>query len=139
MNINSRFLPQSYLIAVRKGIPPPKTCSNIPMDRKRLKQRRLRGDLIETYKILTRKEDLDPEIFFKYSTTGNLHSSNSIKLFKPRTKLKVRQNFFSQKVIDYWNALPEHAVKAPSTNSFKARLDKNWKAKKWDDIKANCR
>ena len=109
------------------------------LDMPSLEQRRLRGDLIETYKILTRKEDLDPEIFFKYSTTGNLRGSNSMKLFKPRTKMKVRQNFFSQRVIDYWNALPEYVVKAPSTNSFKARLDKHWKAKKWDDIKANRR
>ena len=109
------------------------------LDMPSLEQRRLRGDLIETYKILTRKEDLKPEIFFKYSTTGNLRGSNSMKLFKPRTKMKVRQNFFSQRVIDYWNALPEYVVKAPSTNSFKARLDKHWKAKKWDDIKANRR
>ena len=42
-------------------------------------------------------------------------------------------------IIDYWNALPDYVVKAPSTNSFKARLDKHWKAKKWDDIKANRR
>ena len=107
------------------------------LDIPRLEQRRLRGDLIKTYKILTKKEDLYPEIFFRYSTTGNLcRGSNSMKLFRPRTKLKSRQNFFSQRVIDYWNALSEYVVKAPSTNSFKARLDKHWEAKKWDDIKA---
>ena len=37
-----------------------------------LEERRLRGDLIETDKIPTRKEDLDTEAFFKYSTTGDL-------------------------------------------------------------------
>ena len=68
-------------------------------------QRRFRGDLIETYKIMMRREDLDPEIFFKYSMKGNLRDSSSMKLFKPRTKLKTRQNFVSQRVIDYWNYL----------------------------------
>ena len=34
------------------------------------------------------------------------------------------KNFFSNRVIDYWNKLPEHVVEANSVNMFKNRLDK---------------
>jgi len=77
-----------------------------------LQQRRLRGDLIETYKILS----------------SNVRG-NSLKLFKKRSQLLVRENFFSQIVVDYWNALPSSIVEAPSVNSFKARIGKHWKGK----------
>jgi transcription termination factor NusB len=100
-----------------------------------LEQRRLRGDLIQAYKILTGKERVDPDIFFKRATTTNLRG-NSLKLFKFRSRLVSRQNFFSQRVVNYWNALPESVVEAKSTNAFKNLLDKQWKLKKWELIKA---
>jgi len=36
------------------------------------------------------------------------------------------KNFFSQSVTDGWNKLPQYAVDALSTNSFKKSLDKYW-------------
>ena len=65
-----------------------------------LEQRRLRGDLIETYKILTGKENVNPDLFFKRATTSNLRG-NSMKLFNGRSRLVQRQNFFSQRVVNY--------------------------------------
>ena len=65
-----------------------------------LGQRRLRGDLIQSYKILTEKD-----IFFKRATNSNLRG-NSLKLFMFRSRLVSRHNFFSQRVVNYWNALP---------------------------------
>ena len=54
--------------------------------------RRQRGDMIETYKILKRHYDLDPSTFFTlYTATTRGHS---LKLFKERSRLLVRQNFF---------------------------------------------
>jgi len=35
-------------------------------------------------------------------------------------------NFFSQRVVDYWNNLPQDIIDADSVNSFKSRLDKFW-------------
>jgi len=51
---------------------------------------------------------------------------HSLKLYKPTVRLNIRKNFFSQRVIDHWNKLPQYVVDAPSTNSFKNRLDKHW-------------
>jgi len=95
-----------------------------------LKTRRLRGDLIETYKILTHKEHTDPNQFFKLCDSGhNLrgHSYETIYPGKPNARLNVRKHFLSHRVIEHWNQLPQHVVDAPSVNSFKNRLDRHWK------------
>ena len=34
------------------------------------------------------------------------------------------QNFFSNRVVDAWNELPQYVADAETVNSFKARLDK---------------
>jgi len=91
-----------------------------------LQTRRLRGDLIETYKIITGKENVDPTFFFtlhsgKYNTRGHPY-----KLEIKRSRLELRRNFYSQRVVHHWNHLPEHVVMADTVNSFKIRLDKEW-------------
>ena len=91
-----------------------------------LQQRRLRGDLIETFKILTGKERVDSQLFFQLATgSHNLHG-HSLKLFLPRCSTTVRKTFFSTRVVSHWNALPHHVINAPTVNTFKNRLDKQW-------------
>ncbi len=75
---------------------------------------------------------------------GWLHTSDSmsdrrsrghtLKLEKPSARLDIRKHFFSNRVIDAWNALPGNMVEATSTNMFKAALQrlphgafKSWK------------
>ena len=48
----------------------------------------------------------------------------------------LRQNFFSQRVVNYWNSLPNAVVEAETTNSSKNRLDKRWRETTWDNIQA---
>jgi len=50
-----------------------------------------------------------------------------LKLFKPRWSTTTRQNFFSRRVIDEWNKLPQEVVDAPTINAFKNRLDRRWR------------
>ena len=113
-----------------------------------LEERRLRGDLIQTFTLLTGKENVDHEIFFNHSTTNlrghSLKLSNvdheiffnhsttnlrghSLKLSKSQCNKLCRRRFFSQSVIDVWNLLSEFMVSAPSTNIFKNRVDNNWR------------
>ena len=40
------------------------------------------------------------------------------------TSLDVRKFFFSQRVVNEWNLLPQEVVDATSVNQFKNRLDK---------------
>ena len=46
------------------------------------------------------------------------------KFAKCRSRLNVRSSFFSQRVVNDWNMLPNEVVSADSVNSFKNRLDK---------------
>ena len=91
-----------------------------------LEQRRLRGDLIETFKIVHGYENIDRSMFFELSDGST--RSNSCKLKKRgHHRTLVRANTFSIRVINPWNALPESVVRAPSIGAFKHRLDEHWK------------
>jgi len=92
-----------------------------------LYDRRLRGDLIEPYKIITDKENVKKEVFFEFSDTGYNFRGHCYKLATKRSHLEVRRNYFSQRVVRAWNLLPAHIVEAPSVNAFKNRYDL-WKS-----------
>ena len=90
-----------------------------------LEERRIRGDMIETYKILTGKEDVNPDTFFQMAPVrGNSETMHSLKLFKKRFRLDKRKFVFSHRVIEKWNRLPKEAVEAMKTSGFKSELDK---------------
>jgi hypothetical protein len=44
---------------------------------------------------------------------------HSMKIQKPRCKTALGQHFFSLRVIEKWNSLPEEAVTAPPLSAFK--------------------
>jgi len=90
-----------------------------------LENRRLRGDLIEVFKILTDRENVDKNEFFTLSEFSYLRG-HSLKLSKPRSTRQVRQNFFSQRVIDTRNKLPSNVISSTSVNMFKNKLDDHW-------------
>ena len=87
-------------------------------------QYRRRGDLIETYKILTGRENIDASVFLRKATYTSLRG-NIMKLYKPGFKNTCRQNISSQRFMDIWNGLPDEVVTAGSLNRFKKRLDEH--------------
>jgi len=91
-----------------------------------LRERRIRGDLIETFKIMTGKESVDRSQFFQLSTCEYQLRGHTMKLSKQRTSLDVRKYSFSQRVVQEWNKLSEDVVEATSVNQFKNRFDKFW-------------
>ena len=48
------------------------------------------------------------------------------KLCHERSRLNLRNESFPNRAVNMWNFLPEHVVNAPSVDSFKNRLDKQW-------------
>ena len=50
------------------------------------------------------------------------------KLCHERSRLNLRKESFPNRAVNMWNFLPlsEHVVNAPSVDSFKNRLDKQW-------------
>ncbi len=91
-----------------------------------LSYRRLRGDLIETYKITNGLYDPDCSSCLKFwrdvTNTGQLRG-HSKKLFLQRSRLLLRENASAIRVVPTWNKLPEEVVSAPDINMFKNRLD----------------
>ena len=68
--------------------------------------RRLRGDLIIVYKYKTGMiKCSDVDSLFPPSRSSNLRG-HSFKVRKERSQHKVRFNFFSQRVVNWWNDLP---------------------------------
>lgn len=86
-----------------------------------LRFRRIRGDLIECYKI-----------FHQYSckntilpTHANPRSRNHpLQIIKQHCRTNKYLHAFRNRVVNIWNNLPQTIVTAPSTNAFKNRLDK---------------
>ena len=87
-----------------------------------LVQRRKRGDLIETFKLVKGITKVDHETFF--TINENISRGNMYKFVKYRSRLNIRASFFSQRVVNDWNKLPNDVVSADSVNAFKNRLDK---------------
>ncbi len=91
-----------------------------------LKDRRIRGDLIETFKILNNIDHINQENFFELSTQPTTRN-NGLKLKGQRFNTDLRKNYFNIRVIDFWNRLPASVVQANTIATFKARLDKYYK------------
>ena len=81
-----------------------------------LLERRARGDLIETFRILSGIADYGRSLF-KISHSGrNLVS-------RPGDHNTYKHSFFSRRVIFYWNKLPSYIKNSETVNQFKNRLD----------------
>ena len=73
-----------------------------------MENRRIKTDLKETYKFINDKYKTPGKNYFNKSEIrlrGHSH-----KLLKPHVKTNVRKNFWSVRVIDGWNNLPEIVV-----------------------------
>ncbi len=91
-----------------------------------LEDRRERGDMIETYKLITGKEDINPGKFFTMATVrGDPELTHNMKLYKNSFRLDVRKYNFSQRVIDKWNSLDKDVVESLKTSGFKRKYDKS--------------
>ena len=90
-----------------------------------LEDRRYRTDMIQVYKILHKLDDVDYKTWFltiaetaQRFTRLSEYSQNLVS-----TKSKTdRNNFFSQRVVSKWNALPVNIKDQPTLTSFKREM-----------------
>ena len=86
--------------------------------------RRLRGDLVNVYKYMNNLYDVKSIISEDKDDTRRGHSA---KLEKLGCKKDIRLYFFSNRVVAWWNKIPQEVIDAPSIASFKNRLDSHFK------------
>ena len=82
-----------------------------------LLERRARGDLIETFKIVNKISNYGEKLF-RFSRSGDK------LLSRPGDEHRVKHSFFARRVIKYWNKLPTNVKFSTSINSFKNNLSK---------------
>ena len=89
--------------------------------------RRQRGDLIEAFKILNSYYRIDSNDIFTLQHDSNTRG-HEMKLFKPRIISSIGQHFFSFRIIQQWNSLPQEVVMANIILQTFPRsiLDRNW-------------
>ena len=93
----------------------------------RLEDRRIRGDMILTYRLINGKENVDYRKFFTLVDDHYDLRGHKKKIKRTNMSLDVRRYFFSRRVVKKWNSLSEDEVKAPSTAAFKRIYDKKEK------------
>ena len=85
-----------------------------------LEDRRLRGDLIQAFKLLKGLDQINYNNFFVLDVNIS-RSGHTLKGAKPRARLDIRLHSFSNGVI-CWNNLPVEIVECQSINNFKYKL-----------------
>ena len=92
-----------------------------------LAYRRIRGDMIEVYKIMNEIYDKNVTTFLKtrvQSVDRTSPRGHKYQLYIEWVNKNIRKQNFSIRIINIWNSLPREVAEAPSINSFKNRLDK---------------
>jgi hypothetical protein len=89
---------------------------------------RKRGDLITAYKVVEGKDRVDPATWFTMCrpaddgvTTRRQGGYRNVEANKWRGE--IRRNFWSVRVVDPWNSLPDEIKQQDTLNGFKNSLD----------------
>ncbi len=80
-----------------------------------LVKRRMRGDLIETFKVRGGMT--------KYGSNFYRPSRSGMKLLNTVNKGKYIDNFISNRVVSYWNKIPDSVKQGKTVEAFKSRLE----------------
>ena len=91
-----------------------------------LKYRRLRGDIIETYKITSGVYDREVTDGLLCLDTNTRTRGNELKLKKRRSKLNIRKYVYTNRITDIWNSLPNVVVRSKNVKNFEIALDRHW-------------
>ena len=90
-----------------------------------LKDRQLRGDIIEVFKITHNIYDAEVSPNMSYYPKSNTRA-NKYKLFNHAFHYDLRKYSFSARIVNIWNSLPNTVVDVDTVCPFKACLDKFW-------------
>ena len=93
-----------------------------------LELRRVHYDLVQVYKIIRGKDNVDPSTWFEL--VGNeparitRHTQDPDNIVRQTPRSDLRKYFFSNRVIERWNNLPSEIKKARNVQVFKDYVEK---------------
>ena len=94
------------------------------LDLPTLAYKRLRGSMIEVYKIF---HSYDEDVVQKFTTKQTIARGHNYKISgKMSRRNHPLTHSFHQRVVNPWNSLPAAVVNSENLNTFKNRLDKHW-------------
>ena len=92
--------------------------------------------MIETFRTLKGFNRVNKENWFTFrdpsnsratrttvSVSGEQQQTREDVLYKERVRLDSRKNFFSVRVVDRWNSIPDEIRAQKTVNAFKNKLD----------------
>ena len=105
-----------------------------------LEERRDRGDMLQTYKIIHKKDDTGSYQHLEMVDTTRCGSqtrqnSDPHNVKQPKAKTAYGQRRFAARIAKKWNDLPKEIKSAPSVDSFKNKYDSYMRAKKEIELK----
>ena len=91
-----------------------------------LEDRRKRADMIAVYKILSGQDKVDRHKLFNcYGAQSRVTrlSQYPDNIQPTHSNTDIRRNFFTQRIINDWNSLPQDIKESTTTNNFKKKYD----------------
>ena len=95
-----------------------------------LEERRSRGDMIQTFRIINEVDNVQAETWFTFASereregaTSTRHSRDTTKLVQGDSRYELRRNFFSQRIPYQWNSLPQATRQQTTVLGFEAAYD----------------
>ena len=92
-----------------------------------LQYRRLRTDIIQTFKIIKDIDIVDKNKVFP-PNRASVTRGHQEKIYEKYSRTNIRKFCFTQRIVDTWNSLPGEVIRATSINIFKNKINKHWKS-----------
>ena len=87
-----------------------------------LEERRTHLDMMQTYKILNGKDNVNKEMWFSMASEGQRatrQAADPLNIKPGASRLEIRRHFFSQRVVEEWNRVPAAVKSAVTVIAFK--------------------
>ena len=88
-----------------------------------LEFRRLKLDLIFMYKLIHGYFDINAQDFITFSDIKFTRNSSALKLVQPKSRLELRHNFITVRIIPLWNKISSNLDGVTSLKSFTNLLE----------------
>ena len=87
--------------------------------------RRLRGDMIMVFKLLSGIYDCDLACQL-VKPTHFVTRGHHLRLVKRHVRYDLRKYFFGNRIVSIWNSLPVNVINADTVSLFERKLDRFW-------------